>query len=52
MLTHRMSRRVHMVSCKSVYEPREDSTMLERYVREYAKGKVLDVGTGSGIQAI
>ena len=46
------SRRVHMVSCKSVYEPREDSTMLERYVREYAKGDVLDVGTGSGIQAI
>jgi len=41
-----------MVSCKSVYEPQEDSTMLERYVRHYAKGKVLDVGTGSGIQAI
>lgn len=46
------SRRVHMVNCKSVYEPREDSTMLEKYVRQYAKGKVLDVGTGSGIQAI
>ena len=41
-----------MVSCKSVYEPREDSTLLERYVRQYAKGKALDVGTGSGIQAI
>ena len=41
-----------MASCKSVYEPQEDSTMLERYVRQYAKGKVLDVGTGSGIQAI
>src|SRR3989338_7967706 len=41
-----------MVSCKSVYEPREDSTMLEKHVRQYAKGKVLDIGTGSGIQAI
>ena len=41
-----------MASCKSVYEPREDSSLLERYVRQYAKGNVLDVGTGSGIQAI
>ncbi len=41
-----------MVSCKSVYEPQEDSTMLERYVKQYSKGNVLDVGTGSGIQAI
>ena len=41
-----------MVSCKSVYDPQEDSTMLERWTRKYAKGKVLDVGTGSGIQAI
>lgn len=46
------SRRVHMVSCKSVYDPREDSSMLERHVRKYARGKVLDIGTGSGIQAI
>ena len=46
------SRRVHMASCKSVYEPREDSTMLETSVRKYAFGKVLDIGTGSGIQAI
>ena len=41
-----------MASCKSVYDPQEDSTMLEKHVRQYAKGKVLDVGTGSGIQAI
>lgn len=34
------------------YEPREDSKLLERYVRKYAKGSVLDIGTGSGIQAI
>ena len=41
-----------MVSCKSVYEPREDSNMLETWVKKYAFGKVLDMGTGSGIQAI
>ena len=41
-----------MASCKSVYEPREDSSMLETSVRKYAFGKVLDIGTGSGIQAI
>ena len=41
-----------MVSCKSVYEPREDSTMLETWVKRHAFGKVLDIGTGSGIQAI
>ncbi|MBI2559060.1 methyltransferase [Candidatus Woesearchaeota archaeon] len=41
-----------MPSCKSVYEPQEDSTLLERYVRQYSRGEVLDVGTGSGIQAI
>ncbi len=41
-----------MVNCKSVYEPREDSIMLEAYARQHAKGNVLDIGTGSGIQAI
>lgn len=40
-----------MNTCR-IYKPREDSTLLEKYVRHYAKGKVLDVGTGSGIQAI
>jgi release factor glutamine methyltransferase len=34
-----------------IYEPREDSFLLEKYVKQYAKGKVLDMGTGSGIQA-
>ncbi|MCC7552137.1 methyltransferase [Candidatus Micrarchaeota archaeon] len=34
-----------------VYEPREDSFMLADYVKG-AKGNVLDVGTGCGIQAI
>jgi len=34
-----------------IYEPREDSYLLQKYVKKYAKGKVLDMGTGSGIQA-
>lgn len=35
-----------------IYEPQEDSYLLQKHVRKYAKGKVLDVGTGSGIQAL
>jgi len=35
-----------------IYEPREDSFLLQKYVEKYSKGKVLDVGTGSGIQAL
>ena len=34
-----------------IYEPREDSYLLQKHVKEYANGKVWDVGTGSGIQA-
>lgn len=34
------------------YEPREDSTMLFKWVKKLTKGRVLDMGTGSGIQAI
>lgn len=41
-----------MANCKSVYEPREDSTLIEKYVKLHAHGSVLDIGTGSGIQAI
>ncbi len=37
---------------REVYEPREDSFLLAEAVRKHARGKVLDVGTGSGIQAI
>jgi release factor glutamine methyltransferase len=36
----------------SVYEPREDSELLARHVRQLARGRVLDMGTGSGIQAL
>ena len=35
-----------------IYEPEEDSFLLSKYVRKYAQGKVLDMGTGTGIQAI
>ena len=34
-----------------VYEPQEDSELLAKHVIELAKGKVLDMGTGSGFQA-
>ncbi len=34
-----------------IYEPNEDSYLLRGFVLEYANGKVLDMGTGSGIQA-
>ena len=35
----------------NVYQPREDSFLLEKYVKKLARGNVLDIGTGSGIQA-
>ncbi len=35
----------------SVYEPGDDSYLLAEAVKKYAKGRVLDMGTGSGIQA-
>jgi len=35
-----------------IYEPREDSYLLQKYVKKFSKGNVLDIGTGSGIQAL
>ena len=36
-----------------IYSPREDSYLLEKEVRKYAKNKrILDIGSGSGIQAL
>ena len=35
-----------------IYQPAEDSYLLQKFVSRYAYGRVLDVGTGSGIQAI
>lgn len=40
------------MSACTIYRPREDSSLLEKHVRKHAAGAVLDVGTGSGIQAI
>lgn len=35
-----------------IYQPREDSYLLERCVKKYSKGKsFLDMGSGSGIQS-
>jgi|TARA_Y100000310_G_scaffold338878_1_gene429795 HemK-related putative methylase len=34
-----------------MYEPQEDSYLLAKYVKKLARGRVLDIGTGSGIQA-
>jgi len=35
-----------------IYEPGEDSYLLNTYVHTLVCGKVLDMGTGSGIQAL
>ncbi len=35
-----------------VYQPREDSYLMLAAVNEFAKGNVLDIGTGSGLLAI
>ncbi|MDP3728757.1 MAG: methyltransferase [bacterium] len=35
-----------------IYEPREDSDLLQKWVKKLVTGKVLDMGTGSGIQAL
>lgn len=35
-----------------IYEPREDSFLLAEEVKKRAWGRVLDMGTGSGIQAL
>jgi len=34
-----------------IYEPGEDSFLLSKYVAKFARGKILDIGSGSGIQA-
>ena len=35
-----------------MYEPSEDSFLIKKRIKDYAKGNVLDMGTGSGILAI
>jgi len=34
-----------------IYEPREDSFLIQKHIKKYAKGRVLDMGSGSGILA-
>lgn len=40
------------LDAKGGYGPREDSYLLADVVERYAYGRVLDIGTGTGIQAI
>tara|TARA_Y100000310_G_scaffold343859_1_gene453532 strand:- start:1847 stop:2353 length:507 start_codon:yes stop_codon:yes gene_type:complete len=35
-----------------IYKPREDSFLLQKHVKKFSEGRVLDMGTGSGIQAV
>jgi len=37
---------------EEVYKPGEDSYLLQRWVEKFVTGSVLDMGTGSGIQAV
>jgi release factor glutamine methyltransferase len=37
---------------ETVYKPREDSYFLAEFVNKLVEGRVLDMGTGSGIQAV
>jgi release factor glutamine methyltransferase len=43
---------IKIKNCSSVYEPREDSYMLAKCVDKRAFGRVLDLGTGTGLQGI
>lgn len=35
-----------------IYEAKEDSFLICKFIKDYAKGRVLDMGTGSGVLAI
>ena len=35
-----------------IYQPREDSYLLQKHLKDYCKGNVLEIGTGSGILAL
>lgn len=34
-----------------IYEPREDTFLIKKHIKDYARGNVLEIGTGSGILA-
>ena len=35
-----------------IYEAKEDSFLICKFIKDYAKGRVLDMGTGSGVLAL
>lgn len=47
-----MSLPLRLSVLRDVYEPSDDSFLLMRHVPRFSRGRVLDVGTGCGIQAI
>ena len=44
--------RVFFWLMEEVYKPGEDSYLLQRWIEKLVTGSVLDMGTGSGIQAV
>ncbi len=40
------------MDAQDIYEPAEDSYLLKEQVQSHAFGRVLDMGTGSGVQAL
>lgn len=36
----------------TLYEPREDTFLLKKHIKDYAYGNVLEIGTGSGILTV
>ncbi|MBS3118853.1 methyltransferase [Candidatus Woesearchaeota archaeon] len=47
-----MDKRHKFSSKYFLYEPAEDSFLLQKYVKKHAYSRVLDIGTGTGIQAL
>ena len=36
----------------TIYEPAEDTFLIQKHIKDYAKGNVLDIGTGYGVLAV
>lgn len=47
-----MTDKIKIRTTGCVYHPEEDSVLLAKAVERYAFGRVLDIGTGSGVQGI
>ncbi|HLC80547.1 MAG TPA: HemK2/MTQ2 family protein methyltransferase [Candidatus Nanoarchaeia archaeon] len=52
ILKSEMDKRQEFSSKYFLYEPAEDSFLLQKYVKKHAYGRVLDIGAGTGIQAL